>query len=136
VKLLFDENLSPRLVAALADVYPGSAHVHECGLGSADDIAIWQYAKDNDFTIVSKDPDFQERSILQGYPPKIIWVRATNCTAQKSRISCALPCRWLRGLRKKPKNRVWSSRFAVRRGNTPTVGHNMLWGRGGGSSSH
>jgi predicted nuclease of predicted toxin-antitoxin system len=81
VKLLFDENLSPRLVAALADVYQGSAHVHECGLGSADDIAIWQYAKDNDFTIVSKDSDFQERSILQGYPPKIIWVRATNCTS-------------------------------------------------------
>jgi predicted nuclease of predicted toxin-antitoxin system len=56
-------------------------HVHECGLGSADDIEVWQYAKDHDFTIVSKDSDFQERSILQGYPPKIIWVRATNCTS-------------------------------------------------------
>jgi predicted nuclease of predicted toxin-antitoxin system len=40
VKLLFDENLSPKLVRALADIYPGSAHVHECGLGSADDLAV------------------------------------------------------------------------------------------------
>jgi hypothetical protein len=46
VKLLFDENLSPRLVGALAEVYPGSAHVHHCGLGSADDSAIWQYARE------------------------------------------------------------------------------------------
>jgi Domain of unknown function (DUF5615) len=65
VKLLFDENLSPRLVAALADVYAASAHVHECGLGSADDIAIWQYAKDNDFTIVSKDSDLLAVTVVR-----------------------------------------------------------------------
>lgn len=80
MKLLFDENLSPRLVGALADVYPDSAHVHQCGLGSTDDAAIWKYAKDNGLAIVSKDSDFQERSVLQGYPPKVIWLRATNCT--------------------------------------------------------
>jgi predicted nuclease of predicted toxin-antitoxin system len=80
VKLLFDENLSPRLAGLLADVYPGSAHVHDCGLGSADDEAVWQYAKDQNFTVVSKDSDFQERSVLRGYPPKIIWLRAANCT--------------------------------------------------------
>ena len=81
MKLLFDENLSLRLVKALADIYPGSAQVHECGLGSSDDAAIWQYAKDNGFTIVSKDSDFQERSVLHGHPPKIIWLRATNCSS-------------------------------------------------------
>ena len=59
MKLLFDENLSPRLVEALADIYPGSSHVHTCGLGSAADEAIWEYAKDHSFTIVSKDSDFQ-----------------------------------------------------------------------------
>ena len=79
MKLLFDENLSVRLPSVLADVYPGSAHVHHCGLGSADDSSIWQYAKDNSFTIVSKDSDFQERSVL--HPPKLIWLRAANCTS-------------------------------------------------------
>lgn len=81
MKLLFDENLSPRLVGRLADIYPGSTHVHECGLGSSDDKAIWQHAKDNGFTIVSKDSDFQERSVLHGLPPKLIWLRAANCTS-------------------------------------------------------
>jgi len=81
VKLLFDENRSPRLAGALADIYADSAHVHQCGLGSTDDAQIWQYAKDNGFTIVSKDSDFQERSILAGHPPRIIWLRATNCSS-------------------------------------------------------
>jgi predicted nuclease of predicted toxin-antitoxin system len=81
VKLLLDENISPRLAEVLADIYPGSAHVHDCGLGSADDLAVWQYAKDNGFTIVSKDSDFQERSVVVGAPPKVIWLRTTNCTS-------------------------------------------------------
>ena len=80
MKLLFDENLSPRLAEVLADVYPGSVHVQTCGLGSAQDQAVWQYAKDNGFTIVSKDSDFQERAVLRGSPPKIVWLRAANCT--------------------------------------------------------
>lgn len=83
MKLLFDENLSVRLPVVLGDVYPGSAHVHSCGLGGTDDSAIWQYAKDNGYTIVSKDSDFQERSILQGQPPKFIWLRAANCSTQE-----------------------------------------------------
>ncbi len=93
MKLLFDENLSPRLVGALADIYPGSAHVQRCGLGSWDDSAIWQYAKDNGFAIVSKDSDFQERSILRGHPPKIIWLRATNCSSAEieSLLRSAVP---------------------------------------------
>lgn len=80
MKLLLDENLSPRLPRVLADLYPDSTHVHECGLGSADDAAIWQYAKANGFTIVSKDSDFQDRSVLDGHPPKVIWLRAANCS--------------------------------------------------------
>jgi len=81
VKLLFDENLSPRLIEQLSDLYPGSAHVHQCGLGSLDDGAIWEYAKSNGFAIVSKDSDFEERSILLGAPPKIIWIRERNCSS-------------------------------------------------------
>jgi predicted nuclease of predicted toxin-antitoxin system len=81
VKLLFDENLSPRLPTVLADIYPGAVHVHACGLGNADDSAIWHYAKDNGFTIVSKDSDFQERGVLYGQPPKFIWLRALNCSS-------------------------------------------------------
>jgi predicted nuclease of predicted toxin-antitoxin system len=79
MKLLFDQNLSPRLVRRLTDIYAGSVHVREVGLSDADDSAIWDYAKLNGFTIVSKDSDFQQRSLLFGSPPKFIWLRVGNC---------------------------------------------------------
>lgn len=59
MKLLFDENPSPRLAARLADLLPGSTHVHSCGLGSEVDLVIWRYAALHGFTIVSKDLDFK-----------------------------------------------------------------------------
>jgi predicted nuclease of predicted toxin-antitoxin system len=69
VKLLFDGNLSPRLVDSLSDLYPDSSHVHERGLGSATDEAIWEFAKEQGLTIVSKDSDFEARSVFLGAPP-------------------------------------------------------------------
>jgi predicted nuclease of predicted toxin-antitoxin system len=80
VKLLLDENLSPRLLDPLSDLYPGSEHIHHCNLGSAEDDDVWKYARDHGLTIVSKDSDFAERSVLYGSPPKIIWIRAGNCS--------------------------------------------------------
>jgi predicted nuclease of predicted toxin-antitoxin system len=80
VKLLFDENLSFRIVVLVQDLFPGSRHVRECGLVAADDAEIWEYAKNSGLIIVTKDSDFQERSILLGTPPKIIWLRIRNCT--------------------------------------------------------
>jgi predicted nuclease of predicted toxin-antitoxin system len=79
MKLLFDQNLSPRLTRLLADIYADSVHVREVGLRDADDSAVWEYAKLNGFAIVSKDSDFQQRSLLYGSPPKIIWLRVGNC---------------------------------------------------------
>ena len=80
LRLLFDENLPPRLVAQLSDVFPGSLHVSECGLGSEADKSIWDFAKVEDLVIVSKDSDFHERSVLTGGPPKVIWLRVGNCS--------------------------------------------------------
>jgi predicted nuclease of predicted toxin-antitoxin system len=84
VKLLFDENLSPRLATVLSDLYPGSIHLRDCGLRGASDIAIWHYARDNGFAIVSKDSDFARRSFLVGSPPKVIWLRLGNCTTTRA----------------------------------------------------
>lgn len=58
MKILLDENLSPRLALALADVYPGSESVRECGLRGCSDIEVWRYAQASGFAIVSKDSDF------------------------------------------------------------------------------
>jgi len=80
VKLLFDENLSPLLVIRLADLYPGSSHVHDEGFGHSDDQEIWAYARAQGFAIASKDSDFAERSILAELAPKILWIRLGNCS--------------------------------------------------------
>jgi predicted nuclease of predicted toxin-antitoxin system len=84
MKLLFDQNLSPRLPQLLADIYAGSVHVREAGLREADDRTIWEYAKAHGFAIVSKDSDFQQRSLLHGAPPKFIWLRVGNCTVAET----------------------------------------------------
>lgn len=68
--LLFDENLAARLVAELADLYPDGAHVGNHGLAGGSDHAIWQYARDKKLAIVTKDEDFQRRSVLFGAPRK------------------------------------------------------------------
>ena len=78
MKLLFDENISPRLPQMLASEYPGSQHVREAGLRGTADQQIWSYARDLGFTIVSKDTDFRERSVLEAFPPKVIWLDVGN----------------------------------------------------------
>jgi predicted nuclease of predicted toxin-antitoxin system len=82
MKLLFDENLSPRLAETLGDLFPGSTHVRNIGLKSADDPTVWDYAVSNNFVIVSKDSDMHDRSLFYGFPPKVIWVRLGNCSTK------------------------------------------------------
>ena len=84
MRLLFDQNLSPRLVRLLADLYPDSVHVHELGMDAAPDTDLWKYAASHGLTIVSKDADFHERSLLLGHPPKVIWIRLGNCSVNES----------------------------------------------------
>ncbi len=80
MKLLFDQNLSHRLAGQLAAEYPASAHVRDVGLAAASDPDIWSFAGSQGFVIVSKDTDFQQRALLHGHPPKVVWVRLGNCT--------------------------------------------------------
>jgi predicted nuclease of predicted toxin-antitoxin system len=68
VKFLLDQNLSHRLVEALSDLYPGSAHVRDLGLQRADDAAVWQIASTRVLIIVTEDSDFRQRSFLLGAP--------------------------------------------------------------------
>lgn len=78
MKLLLDENLSDRIIPKIVDLYPNSTHVKTLGLINTDDVIIWNYAKVNNFIIVSKDSDFHQRSLVYGYPPKFIYLRIGN----------------------------------------------------------
>jgi predicted nuclease of predicted toxin-antitoxin system len=75
LKLLLDQNLSYKLVARLETLFPGTTQARPLGMAQATDTAIWQYAADHGFTIVTKDSDFYERSLIHGFPPKIIWLQ-------------------------------------------------------------
>ena len=80
MKLLFDQNLSDQLVPRLANLFPDSVHAKTIGLGTATDAELWDYARNNNYLIVSKDVDFSNRSAVHGHPPKVIWLRLGNCS--------------------------------------------------------
>lgn len=81
--LLYDQNLSPRLVSRLADLYPDAQHVSMIGLSAVDDWAVWEYARQHGYMIVTKDVDFGELLLLHGFPPKILWIRRGNCSTKE-----------------------------------------------------
>lgn len=83
MKLLFDQNLSPRLVERLSDLYPASDHVYHIGLDRASDALLWDYARQNGFILVTEDADFSEMSEVRGLPPKVVWIRLGNCSTDQ-----------------------------------------------------
>ncbi len=78
MKLLFDENLSFKLRAKMQDIFPGSQHVRDLGMEQKTDLEIWTFAKRENFVIVTKDADFNDMSVMRGYPPYIVWLRTGN----------------------------------------------------------
>ena len=87
MRLLVDENLSFRLPASLADDFPGSAQVRDVGLKGGKDGDVWEYAKAHNLCILTKDLDFQARSLLSESPPKVILVRLGNCSTARVQIA-------------------------------------------------
>ena len=65
LSLLFDQHLSYKLISRLKDLYPGSQHVKLKNLDTSDDAEIWEYAKKNRLTIVTKDVDFFDLGLLR-----------------------------------------------------------------------
>ena len=78
MKLFFDENLSPKLTRILGVEYPQSRHVRDVGLKGTDDNAVWSFCRENNLILVSKDTDFRERSFVEGFPPKVVWLDVGN----------------------------------------------------------
>ena len=80
MKLLFDQNISFRLIPKIQDIFPESKQVKLLGLENSSDKRIWEFAKKNEYSIVTFDADFYEFSVLYEFPPKIIWLRTGNIT--------------------------------------------------------
>ena len=82
MKLLFDHNLSHKLVARIADIFPSSSQTRLLNFARSPDPEIWFHARTHGFLIVSKDNDFAERAVLRGAPPKVVWLRIGNCSTR------------------------------------------------------
>ncbi len=77
--LLFDQNISYRIVKKLKGSFPKSVHVSKLGLPNpASDLDIWDYAKTHQLMVVTFDEDYSNILTLRGAPPKIIWLRFGN----------------------------------------------------------
>ncbi len=78
MKLLFDQNLSHRLVTELENEFPDSKHLRDFAMAEAEDWEVWAFAASNGFVITTKDSDFYQRSLIHGPPPKVLWIRIGN----------------------------------------------------------
>ncbi|MFN8864788.1 MAG: DUF5615 family PIN-like protein [Flavobacteriales bacterium] len=83
MKLLFDQNISHRILALVLNDYPDSASVKSLGMINAMDREIWEFARLNGFVIVTQDSDFNDLLALFGVPPKVIWIRTGNLSTEK-----------------------------------------------------
>ena len=83
MKLLFDQNISFRLISLIKSNFPEAKQVRELNLENASDKEIWNFAKENCYTIVTFDADFNEIANVFGFPPKIIWLKTGNLITSK-----------------------------------------------------
>ncbi|MGM0566708.1 MAG: DUF5615 family PIN-like protein [Bacteroidota bacterium] len=105
MRLLFDQNISFRLVNKLSEVFPDTKQVRQLGLENATDLEIWSYAKKYDFTIVTFDSDFCDISNLKGFPPKIIWLRFGNTTTDKLAEILSIKAESIKAFINSPENK-------------------------------
>lgn len=82
MKLLFDQNISPRILKKLPNELSEFQQVRFVGLEDTSDAQIFEFAKSNDFAIVTFDSDFVDLNAIRGTPPKIIYLNTGNLTTQ------------------------------------------------------
>jgi len=83
MKLLFDENLSPKLPDLLKEEFPECFHVRDCDLKGESDSVIWDFASQRNYIVVSKDCDFFQRSLIAESAPKVVWLKIGNCSTNQ-----------------------------------------------------
>jgi len=112
LNLLLDENLSPRLTPRLAPLFPGLTHVRDVGLKQASDEAIWKWAKQNGYTIVTTDSDFVALSAGRGWPPKVVHLKSFTAHWRQAPTDPKAGCQQKYG-RFKPCDRQPWSKFSA-----------------------
>lgn len=81
MKLLLDQNISFRVANKLQADFLECSQVRELKLENKTDREIWNFAKTENYTIVTFDADFYDLVTLFGHPPKVIWLRMGNTSS-------------------------------------------------------
>ena len=84
MNLLFDQNISPRILKILPQELSDSQQVRFVGLEDSSDFEIFQFARKNDFAIVTFDSDFVDLNAMYGTPPKIVYLNTGNLSTQNT----------------------------------------------------
>ena len=96
MRILLDQNLSPKLVRRLADLFPSLESAYEHGLTAATDTAIFSWARESGFAaVISADLDFVNLVGKIGSPPKVIRIE-----------HCDFPSRVIEGLVRRDAVRI------------------------------
>lgn len=82
MKLLFDQNISPRILKKLPNEFSECQQVRFVGLEDASDTEIFEFSRANGFAVVTFDSDFVDMNALQGTPPKLIYLNTGNLTTK------------------------------------------------------
>jgi predicted nuclease of predicted toxin-antitoxin system len=83
VRILLDQNLSPRLIRTLGDILPGIETVYDHDLVGASDPFIFDWARRAEFSaVVSTDRDFVHLAERLGPPPKVIRIERCDFPAK------------------------------------------------------
>jgi predicted nuclease of predicted toxin-antitoxin system len=80
VKFLVDAQLPPVLAKFIRENGFEALHVTEIDLARGDDSQIWNYARLNGYSILTKDQDFLDRWILSQEKVPVVLIRVGNCT--------------------------------------------------------
>jgi len=87
MKLLLDQNISFRITNKIQDLFPGSKQVRDLGLENSKDSFLWNFAKKNNYCIVTFDGDFYDLGLIKGSSPKVIWLRLGNTSTHNIEIA-------------------------------------------------
>lgn len=82
MNLLFDQNISPRILKILPKQFSNCQQVRFVGLEDSSDFEIFQFAGKNDFAVVTFDSDFVDLNAMHGTPPKIVYLNTGNLTTK------------------------------------------------------
>jgi predicted nuclease of predicted toxin-antitoxin system len=92
IRFVIDAQLPPGLAVRLSERGYPAEHVNRVGLGTANDIAVWEHTRRSRAILMTKDEDFVALALREPSGPQVVWLRIGNISNDTlwTRLSAAL----------------------------------------------